>query len=138
MSNNLLSHFLDMADVESIREVQKSLENIVLPWEMDQSVPPNWVRVTATGKRVGFVSCHLDGFGDPHNPETHGWGYKGGASCWNGGGQACSGIAASRLSAKLAVDSFLVDTFPEFRIMALVWHSDPSARPLVAKEGESK
>ena len=106
----------DTTDPQSIKEAQKALTNIVLPWEHDASMPPDWIRVTSMGVRIATVSARLGGCGDVHNPEKHGWGYQ----SWpriNGSGSSISGIAMLLVNAQAEIDDFLAQSFKQLRVL---------------------
>ena len=129
--NSLLGKSTTAEIVDKIRE---KLKSIVLPWRKNNWSPPQWVRMTADGKQVGLVDSWLGGYGSPHRPREHGWGYKGDSP--RGHGQCTSGIVEvdtanlvtdqagvnveelkkceenARLDAMQRVDEFLRQNFP--------------------------
>jgi len=95
---------IDLTDVAALRHLQERVANIVMPWEPDGCIPPNFVRRTFLGKQVGIVDCHLAGYAnDSHNPEKNsGWGLKAEHKA-----RCRSGIVPTLQEAKDDVDDFL-------------------------------
>ncbi len=122
---------------EIVDKVCVKLKTIVLPWRTNDWGPPQWVRMTAAGRQVGLVDSHLGGFGDPHRPVNHGWGYKGLHE--SGQGASLSGIVKvagdmstdpvrdkemkaqavinARLSAMEIVDTFIREKLPHLHLL---------------------
>ena len=66
-----------LATAEGVDVVLKRLEEIVLPWRKNEWGPPQWVRMTASGRQVGIVDPHLGGYAqNAHKPRFSGWGFK--------------------------------------------------------------
>jgi hypothetical protein len=109
----------DTTDPESIKEAQEVLKNVVLPWQTNDNIPPDYIRVTGMGQLVATVSARLGGYADCHNPEKHGWGYQ----AWpriNGSGSSISGIDMLLTNAQAEIDAFLAMEFPQLRVLAPV------------------
>lgn len=62
---------------EVVKEIQDRLKGLCTPWEKDGCTPAGWVRKLGNGKVLGVVDARLGGYGAPHHPEYHGWGYEG-------------------------------------------------------------
>ena len=115
MARNKIIGF-DTTDPESIAEAQKALKNVVLPWQTDSCMPPDWIRVTGMGQLVATVSARLGGCGDVHNPEKHGWGYKAWSGI-NGSGTTTSGIEPTLTNAQAEIDAFLAENFVLLQVL---------------------
>lgn len=118
---------------ETVDQIQTKFDNIVMPWRPNSHMPPQFERLTATGKRVGLVDSWLGGYGDAHHPRFHGWGFKG--SNPRGSGACTSGIIkvewpkpdsekavleaeeAARQEAMNKVDEFLSREFPHLVLL---------------------
>ena len=60
-----------------LKAVQKRLKLICSPWEKDGCLPSGFVRKNGLGQILGVVEARLGGYGSPHHPHRHGWGYEG-------------------------------------------------------------
>jgi len=120
------------SNVEVVKEIQERLKKLCTPWEKDGSTPAGFVRKNGLGQVLGVVDARLGGYGDPHRPHKHGWGYEGrnprGQGAWERGLlkvdtdqlvldapenksaiQACE--EQTKLEAMKIVDDFLVREF---------------------------
>lgn len=82
---------------EIVDMLRTKLRLIVLPWRPDGCMPPKFERVTALGDRVALVDGWLGGYGQPHEPRHHGWGYSGGVSALGYGGTCVRGVVKVEL-----------------------------------------
>lgn len=73
---------------EVVDALRAKLKTIVLPWRPDGCMPPKFERVNGLGQQVAVVDGWLGGYGSPHEPHHHGWGY----SASNGQGHCIRGI----------------------------------------------
>ena len=64
------------ATLENVLEVRQRLKKLVLPWQPNGHYPPQYERRLADGTLIGIVDAFLGGYGNPHQPELHGYGYK--------------------------------------------------------------
>jgi hypothetical protein len=77
---------------ETVDLIMKRLKTIVLPWRPDGCVPPKYVRTTGNGDVIATVDSWLGGYGSPHAPREHGWGFQVSMSYLTGCGACDSGI----------------------------------------------